>query len=173
MSPPPISPMVRTALMVSNLERMSAFYSDTLGLSEVYFEAVTQNADMNRLVGILGDEPMRVLILKQPGGPNMGMVGLFEATSNRNKSIPKRTGQLQVGEAALVFYVQDLSRLEQRLQQPNIEIVCPATFLKLSHNSGQQEMTIRDPEGNCINLIERPVDQALKHVAVGQINPVF
>ncbi len=173
MSLPHISPMVRTALMVSNLERMNAFYSDTLGLSEVYFEAMTENADMNRLVGIAGDEPMRVLILKQPGGPNMGMVGLFEATSNRNKVLPKRTGQLQVGEAALVFYIQDLSRLEQRLKQPDIEIVCPATFLKLSHNAGQQEMTIRDPEGNCINLIERSVDQALKHEAVGQVNPVF
>ncbi len=60
MSPSPISPMVRTALMVSNLERMNAFYGDTLGLSDVYFEAVTQSADMNRLIGIPGDEPVRV-----------------------------------------------------------------------------------------------------------------
>lgn len=166
------SPLVRAALMVADLENMARFYRDVIGLSATYFEDIPTDAAMNRLIGIEGSEPVRVLILKQPGGPNMGMIGLFEAARNRGKPIEKRTGGLTLGEAALVFYVKDIEATASRIHGSGAEVVCPPEFLQLSHNAGQREMTLRDPEGNCINLIERDPARATLTQPVGTIKPV-
>lgn len=168
-----ISPLVRAALMITDMESMAHFYRDVIGLLATYYEDIPADAAFNRLIGIESAEQVRVLILKQPSGPNMGMIGLFEAASNRGKPFQKRTGGLAPGEAALVFYVNDIEAIADRIRGTNAEIICPPELLQLSHNTGQKEMTLRDPEGNCINLIERDPSRATMTQPVGTITPVF
>lgn len=145
--------LVRAALFVSDVERSTRFYRDVLGLTEIYFEGPLAHPAVTRLLGLEPGRSVRARILKPPG-PAFGMVGLFDVDPSQPR-VEKLRGSVATGEAVLVFYAAALDPIVERLHEGGHAILCPPTYLQVTPERGQREMTCADPDGVLVNLIER------------------
>lgn len=153
-TPPAISPLVRAALRVADLQRSRTFYA-ALGLTEVYFEGVLDADVVPALLGVDHAATTRCAIVKTPGQPNFGMVGLFHIHEPNPLQRPSAGTGFQIGEVALVFYVDDLeSSLTTALMHGGTRVSGPLRLV-MPHRA-QPEAMLRDPDGVLINLVERP-----------------
>ena len=148
-----ISPLVRTAVIVSDLERSLAFYGELLGLSDCYFEGTLDDPSIAPLLGLDEFSHTEVAILKA-APPAVGMVGLFQI-SPPPPTLERSQGGIRAGETCLVFYVADLRALCDKLEQGGHTIVRYPAPLKIRDDFQSSEMTFRDPDGVMINCIER------------------
>lgn len=150
----PLSPMVRSAIFVADLERSSKFYRQVLQLDEVFFEGELSDGNAHLLLGMPAGMTTRALILKAPG-PAWGMVGLFELTDPAPQPLERRDHDAaNIGETCLVFYCADLDPVLAALRAGGHTVLCPPTPLVIGDFVKQREMTFRDPDGIMINLIE-------------------
>lgn len=150
---PRISPMVRTALFVSNLERSRVFYRDLIGLDETWFEGELTDGNAHELLGMPAGSVTRACILKAPG-PAWGMVGLFEITNPKPPAASRTPESINQGETCLVFYCADLDPVTDALRAGGHHILCAPVRLRIGEQQKQREMCFRDPDGVLINLIE-------------------
>ncbi|MCA2997205.1 MAG: VOC family protein [Rhodocyclaceae bacterium] len=158
--PSTASPLIRAALMVRNLERSRAFYAAVLGLTQEYFVGDMQGSTAAAVIGVPADSHIRAVVLKAPG-VDYGMVGLFEMPTD-TPAITPREGGLALGEAVLVFYVDDLDRSVAASAAVGGRIGTPLQIL-----NGRRELVLRDPDGVAVNLIERPISDAYRQRAAG------
>ncbi len=147
------SPMIRSALFVRDLAASTRFYRDLLGLDEVFFEGDLSDGNAWRLLGMPADTKTRAVILKAPG-PGVGMVGLFELRDPAPAPVTRNDACANLGEACLVFYCNDLTPVHARLEEAGGTCLCPPLHLEVHGQVKQREMTLRDPDGVMINLIE-------------------
>ncbi|MFO1425707.1 MAG: VOC family protein [Steroidobacteraceae bacterium] len=152
--------MVRGAVTVSDLDASRDFYTKVLGLTEVYLEGAATGGNMHELMGMPAGVTTRICILKVPGRPSYGMVGLFEV---RNPQPPRLRGESpgsNIGEVCMVFYCDDLDPVHAEARRRGLAIVAPPMALRVRGNVKQREMTFRGPDGEKINLIEWPLARA-------------
>ncbi|MEQ8735060.1 MAG: hypothetical protein RIC29_09055 [Rhodospirillaceae bacterium] len=157
-----ISPMVRTALFVRNLDKSATFYKEVFELEDVYAQGELQHAAATKLLGMPPETNVRYKILRSAGF-NKGMVGLFELTDPAPPPIHRRLDVCNAGEGCLVFYCGNLDIIHRRLMDAGSVVLCPPTYLEVdiedgavkTAQRGQREMTFRDPDEILINLIER------------------
>lgn len=150
----PVSPMVRAAVTVSDLDRSRAFYVDVLGLTETFLQSQVSGGNIHALMGTPAGSTTRICILKTPGTPAYGMVGLFEVRNPAPPPLPYAADGAQVGEVCLVFYCDDLDRVAAAVANLGLAVVAPPTALEVRGRVKQREMTFRGPDGEKINLIE-------------------
>src|SRR5438093_11608669 len=97
------SQMVRAAVMVSDLGRSRDFYQDVLGLTEVFIEGERKGGGNSYLLlGMPDTLTSRICILKAPGKPAYGMVGLFELNTPKPPALTRTGAGANIGEAILV-----------------------------------------------------------------------
>jgi catechol 2,3-dioxygenase-like lactoylglutathione lyase family enzyme len=161
---PTTSPLVRAALRVADLGRSRAFYG-ALGFIDVYYEGAL-DADVGpALLGVHPAARVRCAILKTPGQPNFGMVGLFQIDEPRPRARPGGSGGFQVGEVALVLYVADLdAALTAALMHGGTRFSGPLNFV-MPHRA-QPEAMLRDPDGVLLNLVARPPEESFGYEGV-------
>lgn len=150
-----ITPLKRTAIIVRDMERSLAFYRDALGLN-VWAEG-TAGEELPALYQLLGMPPCQVRwVVLQSEDVDWGMVGLFELTDpapedDTHPSIDR----VNRGEACLVFHTPDVDALYEKARSLGLTILCPPTVLELAqHDAVSKEMTLRDPNGVLVNLVE-------------------
>lgn len=153
-----ISPMVRSALFVSDLERSRRFYRDVIGLDETWFEGELTDGNAHELLGMPAGSYTRACILKAPG-PAWGMVGLFEIGNPAPAPVQRVAGSINQGESCLVFYCADLNPVTAALKAGHHLILCEPVSLRIGEQVKQREMCFRDPDGILINLIEWDPDE--------------
>ncbi len=151
-----ISPLIRAALIVSDLDASHAFYRDVLGLDKVHFEGDLSTGNAHRLLGVGEDATVRARILKAQD-PAIGMVGLFQVDDESMPPPRNPTTSVQVGDVALVMNCADLDPVRVALEDRGAQIICGPLRLETSLFKGAREMMFLDPDGTKINLIERPV----------------
>ncbi|MDX2143122.1 MAG: VOC family protein [Rhodospirillaceae bacterium] len=156
----PVSQMVRAALMVSDLEKSREFYTTVLGLTEVYTEGEAKGGNMHALIGMPDSITTRVCILKVPGKPAYGMVGLFEVKNPAPPKIQRANTSSNIGELCMVFYCDNLDPVYAQAQKRGLTIVSPPVPLRVRGHVKQREMTIRGLDGEKINLIEWDIAKA-------------
>lgn len=156
----PVSQMVRAALMVSDLDKSREFYETVLGLTDVYTEGVAQGGNMNALIGMPDTVTTRVCVLKVPGKPEYGMVGLFEVKNPAPPRIQRQNDSSNVGELCMVFYCENLDPVFEQAKKRGLTIVSPPVPLRVRGHVKQREMTFRGPDGEKINLIEWNIARA-------------
>lgn len=162
---PPISSLVRAALMVSDLARATAFYR-ALGLTEVYFEGDLDGPSSAATLHIPESSQVRCRILKRPDTANFGMLGLFEVSNPPLPPMPAATSLTpRAGEAVVVFYVPDIDRAIAAARSAQASMTTEPTLFRMPHRS-QREVTLRDPDGVLVNLIEREPDEQFRTVSV-------
>jgi len=152
--------MVRAALMVSDLDASREFYSKVLGLTDVYTEGAAKGGNMHALIGMPDTVTTRVCILKVPGKPEFGMVGLFEVKDPAPPRIQRQNASSNIGELCMVFYCDDLDPVYAEAQKRGLTIVSPPVPLRVRGHVKQREMTLRGPDGEKINLIEWKLERA-------------
>lgn len=148
-----VSPLVRTALFVRDLERALRFYRDLLGLREVYYQGELGRGNAWRLLGVPAGSACRAVILKAEG-PAIGMVGLFEVAGVAEAPVTPAATGARAGETCLVFYCSDLGHIHAALEDFGGSCVCAPLALEVDGHVKQREMTLRDPDGVLVNLIE-------------------
>jgi catechol 2,3-dioxygenase-like lactoylglutathione lyase family enzyme len=151
---PNFSPMVRAALMVSDLDRSRAFYKEILELDDVFVEGEVKDGNMPEVLAVPDTTVTRICVLKRPGYPEFGMVGLFELTNPQPQAVARPATGMNRGELCMVFYCDDLDPVTEKLKAGGHVIVSPAMPLRLRGYVKQREMIFRDPDGALINLIE-------------------
>ena len=157
-----ISPMVRSALFVRDLDKSATFYKEIFDLEDVYAQGTLTHATAAKLLGMPAETNVRYKILRS-AGLNKGMVGLFELTNPAPPPVDRRLDRCNAGESCSVFYCENLDTVYQRLLDAGNIVLCPPTHLEVdiedgvikTAQRGQREMTFRDPDGILINLIER------------------
>lgn len=149
-----VSQMVRAALTVSDMDASKEFYTSVLGLSEVFGGGVAQGGNMHALIGLPASITTRYCILKVPGKPAYGMVGLFEVKNPEPPRIKRENTGSHVGEMCMVFYCDNLDPVYAEVQKRGFAVVSPPVPLRVRGNVKQREMTFRGPDGERINLIE-------------------
>ncbi len=154
-----LSPMVRTALFVRDLEASTRFYRDLLGLDECWYEGDLSDGNAHQLLGMPAGTVVRARILKAPG-PAWGMVGLFELRDPQPTPVARDTARANIGECCLVFYCAELAPVVAQLEAAGYRILCPPLTLRLAGRDRQRELCCRDPDGIMINLIEWDPDEA-------------
>ena len=153
-----ISPMVRTALFVRDLERAQNFYRQVIGLDETWFEGELTEGNAHELLGMPAGSYTRACILKAPG-PAWGMVGLFEITNPEPPPVQRADDSINQGETCLVFYCRNLDPVTRALRDGGHRVLCEPVPLRIGEQIKQREMCFRDPDGVLINLIEWDPDE--------------
>jgi catechol 2,3-dioxygenase-like lactoylglutathione lyase family enzyme len=154
----PISSLIRGALFVADLDRSTAFYR-ALGLTETYYEGTLDAASVAATLAVPATAVTRCRIVKRPGTPNYGMVGLFEVKNAGLAPLPAPPStQPRAGEIALVFYVADVDAAFAAARAAGAGAFGEIVQFTMPHRS-QREACLRDPDGALINVIERPVEE--------------
>jgi catechol 2,3-dioxygenase-like lactoylglutathione lyase family enzyme len=151
------SSLIRAALFVSDLERSTAFYK-ALGLTEVYYEAELDPASTAAVLALPAGGGARCRILKRPGTPNYGMIGLFQVINAALDRIPMGGTSPRIGEVAIVFYAKPLAPILADLKANGAAWVGDPSLFSMPHRA-QAEVCLRDPDGVLLNLIERSADE--------------
>lgn len=161
----PCSALIRATLFVEDLERSAAFYA-ALGLTEVYYEGVLEDPSASALIGFERHWPYPIRIVKA-AGPNFGMIGLFQLDPRHEaETLPAPAGPARRGEVAVIFYTADLDTTVARLKAAGATWIGPIHVFRSPHRA-QPEISLRDPDGVLVNLIQRdPAEQNLHAEAV-------
>lgn len=148
----PVSSLIRATIFASDLERTTAFYN-ALGFSEVYYEGTLNDPSASTIIGFQDHGPLKVRIVKS-GGPNFGMLGLFQIDPNLNPDVlPPAKGPARIGEVAIIFYVRSMEQTLSALRAAGATWSPEPELFVMAHRS-QQEVCLRDPDGVLINLVE-------------------
>jgi catechol 2,3-dioxygenase-like lactoylglutathione lyase family enzyme len=153
----PISSLIRAAIMVRDLETSTMFYR-ALGLTETFYEGTLDAASTDAVLHVGAEATTRCRIVRPVDRPNNAMVGLFEIRDAEMEALPPRGPRPAVGEIALVFYVADIEDTCHAARLSGASWVgVPATFV--SPHRQAREVTMRDPDGVLVNLIERDLSE--------------
>lgn len=153
-----LSSLIRAAVFVADLDRSTRFYR-ALGFDAVYYEGELDAASANAALAVPDSTRTRCRILKKDGGPNFGMVGLFELTGPAPEPLPRPAGPPRLGEIALVLYAMPIDDAVIAAREAGATWSPDPTLFVMPHRQ-QKEVCLRDPDGVLINLIERdPAEQ--------------
>lgn len=152
---PRVEPMKRAAIIVRDLRRSLRFYQEALGLTVwVEGEAGPDNPTFARLLGM---PPCHVrYVILQSGDVAQGMVGLFEVRdpAPAEASVPT-TAAVNRGEVVLVFHTGDVEAIHRHAVATGLDVLCPPQHLQIADvGVDSLEMTLRDPNGVLVNLIQ-------------------
>ncbi len=161
-----VSPLVRAALFVRDLERSSKFY-EALGFEGAYYEGELDGPSLRATLRLPEGATGRCRILKRDDAdPNFGMIGLFEIRGGLDHIARHHTSP-HIGEVALVLYCDSMdATLDAARRFEALDVWDPVLFT-MPHRS-QREVCLRDPDGVLINLIERAPAEAMRTEAVGR-----
>lgn len=150
-----VTPLKRTAIIVRDMERSLAFYRDVLGLN-VWVEGKA-GPELPALHQLLGMPPCTTRwVILMSGDVDWGMVGLFELSdpAPEDETHPS-IDRVNRGEACLVFHTPDVRRVYRGAKRLGLTVLCPPTKLEIAaHGIVSKEMTLRDPNGVLVNLIQ-------------------
>ncbi len=154
---PNVSPIIRSALFVRDLENQTRFYQQALGFDQIYFQGRLDAPAAPAIVGAPTNTTMDCCIVRGKH-PNLGMIGLFQLDP-LPASFIERHNYIALGESVLVFYCDALEDVVRQALSLGATELCPPLSFEMPHES-QQEAMLRDPEGFAINLVERDPTRA-------------
>jgi len=147
-----ISPVRRTTIVVSDIQRSLHFYRDLLGM-QVFYDQEIRAAASAKLLGV-PNARVRLVSLQGEGSVT-GMVGLlaFLAPERRPRAVISRHSQAP--DAALLFMADDIDvrATHERLQSAGEEIVCPPVAYEVPERGTLSGFTCKDPDGILVALM--------------------
>ncbi len=152
-----VSPIIRSALFVRDLEKQTRFYQQALGFDQIYYQGLLDAPAAPAIVGAPANTTMDCCIVRGKH-PNLGMIGLFQLDPLPASSL-ERHDYIALGESVLVFYCEHLEEVVTLALSLGASELCPPLSFEMPHES-QQEAMLRDPEGFAINLVERDPERA-------------
>ena len=151
-----IGPVKRTSIIVNDLNESVSFWKEVFELEPWWEAEVTRDHPDDHVFKLLGiaRADIKVAILQSPGFDH-GMVGLFEIV---DPDLPSLRATPPAGmarnEIALIFEADDIDEIRKRLDARGHPLVCEPMRVELEGYPAKIEMTLRDPNGVFINLIQ-------------------
>lgn len=155
-----VSAPVRATLIVSDLDRSRAFYTDVLGLSEVYSEGAITDGNTHELLGAPAGVVVKVCVLNTPGTPPYGMIGLCQMEKPRPARIGRTRQSAHIGELCLVFYARNLDDTAADIRRHGLEITFGPAPVRSGGEDKYRGMTFLGPDSERISLFEWDLDAA-------------
>lgn len=151
------SVMLRTALVVSDIEASKRFYSYALGYTVSYSGDISRPAVLEQLQL---DEGREVSFAVLKGATSVkdqeltgAMIGLLHVD---NPPLPRmvRPGpdSMATGEGMMAIVSSDIATIYERAKELGVTVLLPPT---LSADESESEMVIYDPDGIRIHVVER------------------
>ena len=138
-------------LTVANLDRSLAFYEGLLGVP-VAAISVLESAEIDAVVGHPGAR-LRIADMALPSGGVLELI-VYEVPDDP----PVAARHTQAGTSHIAFEVVDLVGLHARLVAAGADVIStgPVPIGAGGAFAGVVVLYLRDPDGNVIELIERP-----------------
>lgn len=150
-----VTPLKRTAIIVTDMEKSLRFYRGVLGLN-IWVEG-RMGKEVPAIFKLLGVPPGTVhWVILQSDNVDWGMVGLFELSRPRPpRTRPPAPRQANRGEACLVFHTPNVDAVHRGAKRLKLPVLCAPTLLEIAERGVlSKEMTIRDPNGVLVNFIQ-------------------
>ncbi len=154
-----LTPIIRTALVVNDLDAAVEFYAAVLEMVVVRHGPV-EDATVFRQLGLPPGQARFAVLKSDDAAPEVGMLSFLEVTEPAPQALPSPGPAIRTGEAILVLHAVDVQKIQSRLISCSADIMCP--LIDFTHPSGsvQREITFRDPNGVAVCVIERRVTSA-------------
>lgn len=147
-----ISPVRRTTIVVSDVNRSLSFYRDKLGMSVYYDQEIASRATA-KLLGV-PDARVRLISLQSDESVN-GMVGLLSFLSPEIKPRTAIRQKISDPDVALLFMADDIDiqATYKRLKGANAETVCAPLEYEVPGRGPVSGFTCMDPDGVLVALM--------------------
>jgi catechol 2,3-dioxygenase-like lactoylglutathione lyase family enzyme len=141
-------------LVVEDLEGMTAFYRDVLGLSVT--KRVTISGEWVSATVGLGDVHADVVYLDFPAGPRIELIRYNRPALDRPKGVDRPNAP---GIRHLAFKVDDIDVAAERLRRAGVKLFSgvqrvPDTQVTYAGGIRKRLVYFQDPEGNLLELCE-------------------
>ena len=145
----------RTTLVVSDIKRSIAFYTNVLGFATAFDQEMTMSGS-GYPAGKAGD---RIRLAMLTGGdPSGSLIGLLQHLDPALPEPSKRA--VGIGDSVIVLETGDLGRVERDCEASGGRIFSPPHSFTLKGPNGKpipmRSMTIFDPDGFILEVNQRP-----------------
>lgn len=141
-------------LVVRDLQRMTTFYADVLGL-KVTKQVTIRGEWIDQVVGLSGVEA-NVVYLDLPAGPRIELIYYRQPAS---PAAPEPNQANLLGLRHIAFRVADIEGVVARLRAAGTPFhsevtIVPSTQVQYAGGAQKRLIYFRDPEGNVLELCE-------------------
>ena len=151
------SVMLRTALVVGDIEASKRFYSYALGYTVSYSGDISRPAVLEQLQL---DEGREVSFAVLKGATSVkdreltgAMIGLLHVDNPPlAKMVRPGPDSMATGEGMMAIVSSDIATVHERAKELGVTVLLPPT---LSADESESEMVVYDPDGIRIHVVER------------------
>ena len=143
--------MLDTSQVVEDIEEVTKFYVDILGLNKV-FDKVLPSGMVDNILNLPTGTESRMAFINQPGSNNPALE--FIQCSVRGKSLCDVAKPTCLGLFAIAFDVDDLSALIQKLQKNNIKMLSEPIEITSYDSESARAIVVEAPNGVNIQFFE-------------------
>ncbi|HEY9769507.1 MAG TPA: VOC family protein [Coleofasciculaceae cyanobacterium] len=136
--------MLDTSQVVENIEEVTKFYVDILGLN-IVFDQVLPTGMIDNILNLPEGTESRMAFINQTGSKNAALE--FIQCSVKGKSLADGAGPPHLGLFAIAFAVDDLSALIQKLQDNNIKILSKPVEISSCDRERARAILVEAPNG--------------------------
>ncbi len=144
-----VSPTVDVGIVVDDLEKSAAFYTEALGFTEV--KGFDVSAEMGGGSGLTSDLDFHVRVFVLGDGPGATKIKLMSFPKAPGKKVDHRFIHSSLGYSYLTLFVKDTTAALARAKKAGATPIKPPYLLP----GGSGYLTlVRDPDGNIIELVQ-------------------
>ena len=143
--------MLDTSQVVEDIEEVTKFYVDILGLNKV-FDQILPTGMIDNILNLPTGTESRMAFINQTGSKNAALE--FIQCSVRGKSLAKVSKPPNLGLFAIAFAVNNLSALIQKLQANNIKILSEPVEISNCDRKKVRAILVEAPNGVNIQFFE-------------------
>ncbi|MEM7594696.1 MAG: VOC family protein, partial [Cyanobacteria bacterium P01_A01_bin.83] len=136
--------MLDTSQIVSDIEEITEFYVDFLGLNKL-FDQVLPTGMIDNILNLPTGTESRMAFINQPGSNNAALE--FIQCSVEGKSLANVDKAPRLGLQAIAFAVDNLTALIERLQAYDIKIVCEPVAIITHEQKKIRATMVQAPNG--------------------------
>ena len=143
--------MLDTSQIVEDIEEVTKFYVDILGLNKV-FDQVLPTGMIDNILNLPEGTESRMAFINQTGSKNAALE--FIQCSVKGKSLADVAKPPHLGLFAIAFAVDDLSALIEKLQVNNVEILSEPVAISSYDLENARAIVVEAPNGVNIQFFE-------------------
>ncbi len=141
-------PVVDIGIVVSDIGKSAKFYTESLGMTEVKGFSVT--GELGRKIGLIDDHPVNVRVFVPAEADAATRIKMMSFTAAPGKAADQAFIHSTLGIRYLTFYVSSADETLERLARTGVK---PIGETPVSIGNNRRLITVRDPDGNFIELI--------------------
>jgi catechol 2,3-dioxygenase-like lactoylglutathione lyase family enzyme len=141
-------PVIDMGMVVSDLERSAKFYTESLGMVEVKGFSVT--GELGRKIGLIDNHPVDIRVFVPAESDGATRIKMMSFPGVSGKAADQSFIHSALGIRYLTMYVASADATLERLAKAGVK---PIGETPVSLGNNLRLITVRDPDGNFIELI--------------------